>query len=172
MFHKGAIVERGRSAVVRDETTIQPEENFRTSNSIVVFAYATDHVRMDNQNEINAPPARLKLRVVFGDDAMLGPGKADLLELIEELGSIAAAGRAMKMSYKRAWMLVDEMNAAFHDPLVDSTRGGQKGGGARLSETGRAVLLNYRSLEERVTREGSSEIEAIRSLLKDMSGKK
>jgi molybdate transport system regulatory protein len=53
----------------------------------------------------------LRIRIVFGEDAMLGPGKADLLERIRETGSIAAAGRTMSMSYKRAWMLVEEMNA-------------------------------------------------------------
>ena len=81
----------------------------------------------------SAPPAtpRLRLRIVFGDDAMLGPGKADLLEHIRDTGSIAAAGRRMDMSYKRAWMLVEEMNGAFRDPVVSSTRGGAKGGGAR-----------------------------------------
>ena len=60
---------------------------------------------------------QLKLRILF-DDAMLGPGKADLLHLIQQTGSISAAGKSMNMSYKRAWMLVEEMNAAFHEPLV------------------------------------------------------
>src|SRR5690554_2964806 len=105
---------------------------------------------MKNHDASPTPAAILRLRVIFDDNAMLGPGKADLLELIDNLGSIAAAGRAMQMSYKRAWKLVDEMNAAFRDPLVDSTRGGQKGGGARLTETGRFVVQNYRKLEERV----------------------
>ena len=73
---------------------------------------------------------RLRLRIQFGDTAMLGPGKADLLELIRTTGSIAAAGRAMSMSYKRAWLLVEEMNQAFREPLVDSSRGGTRGGGA------------------------------------------
>lgn len=125
---------------------------------------------MTNHDASSAPGAILRLRVIFDDSAMLGPGKADLLELIDDLGSIAAAGRAMKMSYKRAWKLVDEMNAAFRDPLVDSTRGGQKGGGARLTETGRLVVQNYRRLEERIAREGSAEIKAIQKLLKDTTG--
>lgn len=125
---------------------------------------------MENHDTSPAPAAILRLRVIFDDNAMLGPGKADLLELIDDLGSIAAAGRAMKMSYKRAWKLVDEMNAAFRDPLVDSTRGGQKGGGARLTETGRFVVQNYRKLEERIAHEGSAEIKAIQKLLKDTTG--
>ena len=115
---------------------------------------------------------RLRLRVVFGDDAMLGPGKADLLEHIREAGSIAAAGRRMGMSYKRAWTLVEEMNAAFRAPLVDSARGGAKGGGARLTETGQAVLAHYRKLEDAAGAAGSEEIAALEALLKDMSGGK
>ena len=75
-------------------------------------------------------PTRLQLRIYFGEDAMLGPGKAELLERIRDSGSISAAGRDMKMSYKRAWMLVEEMNSAFREPLVDSQRGGPGGGGA------------------------------------------
>src|SRR6056297_3052108 len=85
---------------------------------------------------------RLRIRIVFGENAMLGPGKADLLEGIRDTGSIAAAGRTMSMSYKRAWTLVEEMNKAFRDPLVESTRGGARGGGARLTEAGEAVLAH------------------------------
>ncbi|WP_172300297.1 winged helix-turn-helix domain-containing protein [Pseudoruegeria sp. HB172150] len=110
---------------------------------------------------------RLRLRIVFGSDAMLGPGKADLLEGIRETGSIAAAGRAMSMSYKRAWSLVEEMNAAFSEPLVTSTRGGTKGGGASLTETGEQVVAHYRRLEEIAGEAGGTEIEALRSLLRD-----
>ena len=103
---------------------------------------------------------------------MLGPGKADLLESIRETGSIAAAGRAMSMSYKRAWSLVEEMNAAFRDPLVDSTRGGPAGGGARLTEAGETVLAHYRKLEEITAEAGAHRIRAISAMLKDMSGGK
>ena len=89
---------------------------------------------------------RLRMRVHFGD-AMIGPGKADLLAGIARTGSIAAAGREMGMSYKRAWMLVETLNAMFHAPLVDSTRGGPRGGGAVLTETGAQVLALYRRIE-------------------------
>lgn len=115
---------------------------------------------------------KLRLRLVFGDDAMFGPGKADLLELIDETGSIAAAGRRMKMSYKRAWILVETMNAAFREPLVESARGGVKGGGARLTSVGRTVLERYRRLEARAEWAAMDEIGEIRDLLKDMSGEK
>ena len=117
-------------------------------------------------------PARLQLRIFFGEDAMLGPGKAALLELIRDTGSISAAGREMKMSYKRAWMLVEEMNAAFRDPLVESTRGGPGGGGARVTEAGLAVLGLYRSIVETAARAGAEDILAIRSMLRDIPGQK
>lgn len=99
---------------------------------------------------------------------MLGPGKAELLERIRDTGSIAAAGRGMAMSYKRAWMLVEEMNRAFRDPLVDSTRGGVKGGGARLTPAGEAVLANYRKLEEIMAEAGAARIGLLQSMLRDI----
>lgn len=110
---------------------------------------------------------RLRLRIVFGDDAMLGPGKADLLQHIAETGSIAAAGRAMSMSYKRAWLLVEELNAAFREPLVVPTRGGTRGGGARLTDAGGLVLENYRRLEGRIAEAGAGEIDALRAMVRD-----
>jgi molybdate transport system regulatory protein len=101
---------------------------------------------------------------------MLGPGKADLLERIKETGSIAAAGRRMSMSYKRAWMLVEELNRAFREPLVESSRGGASGGGARLTEAGEAVLANYRKLEEITAEAGAARIGLLRSMLRDSPG--
>lgn len=118
-------------------------------------------------DDAQAPP-RLRIRIVFGEDAMLGPGKIDLLERIRDTGSIAAAGRTMAMSYKRAWSLVEEMNAAFRDPLVESTRGGARGGGARLTEAGGTVLANYRELEEIMAEAGRSRLGVIRSMLRDI----
>jgi len=114
----------------------------------------------------------LRIRIVFGEGVMLGPGKADLLERIRETGSIAAAGRTMSMSYKRAWMLVETMNRAFRDPLVDSTRGGAKGGGARLTEAGETVLANYRKLEEIMAEAGAARIGTLRSMLRDIPEQK
>lgn len=110
--------------------------------------------------------ARLRLRVLFGDDAMLGPGKADLLEAIGAAGSISAAGRAMGMSYKRAWSLVEEMNAAFRAPLVESSRGGAKGGGAALTALGAQVLAAYRGLEEEAATAGAARIAELQGLLR------
>ncbi len=118
-------------------------------------------------------PARLRLRILFGDEAMFGPGKADLLDRIRETGSISAAGRRMGMSYKRAWMLVEEMNAIFVDHLVESARGGAGGGGARLTETGEDVLRRYRAVEAAAAKAGGDDIAALEALLRptDMSGR-
>jgi len=113
---------------------------------------------------------RLSLRIDFGAGAMLGPGKADLLEGIRQTGSIAAAGRRMAMSYKRAWMLVEEMNRAFREPVVESTRGGSRGGGARLTAAGEAVLANYRKLEDILAEAGAARIGVLRSMLRDGAG--
>lgn len=118
----------------------------------------------------NHDPIRLRLRLYFGDQLMLGPGKADLLAGIEKTGSIAAAGRQMSMSYKRAWMLVEEMNGAFQGPLVSSNRGGSGGGGAALTPMGLEVLAQYRSLMAKVADLGGEEIAAISKLLRKEKG--
>ncbi len=89
----------------------------------------------------------LKPRVMLGDVRAMGPGKADLLELIEETGSISAAAKRMKMSYRRAWTLVEAMNGAFRNPLVQASTGGAGGGGARVSESGKEVLALYRRMQ-------------------------
>ena len=120
----------------------------------------------DPETKPDAAPS-LRIRILFGTEAMLGPGKADLLEHIRETGSIAAAGRAMEMSYKRAWMLVEEMNAAFREPLVDSARGGARGGGARLTGTGAEVLAQYRKLEEIMAEAGAARLGVLRAMLRD-----
>lgn len=108
---------------------------------------------------------RLRLRIHFGDEAMFGPGKAELLERIRDAGSISAAGRAMDMSYKRAWGLVEEMNRAFAAPLVESTRGGPKGGGARLTAAGAEVLRRYRSIEEATAEATRGDVAALGAML-------
>lgn len=114
----------------------------------------------------------LRIKVIFGGQLMLGPGKADLLELIRETGSISAAGRAMSMSYKRAWNLVEEMNAAFRDPLVASARGGAQGGGAHLTDAGEAVLAHFRKLQDITAEAGAARINALQEMLKDMAHEK
>lgn len=115
---------------------------------------------------------RLRIRIVFGDREMIGPGKAELLERIDRCGSIAAAGREMGMSYKRAWELVGTLNAMFRDPLVESTRGGPGGGGAVLTQAGREVLDLYRAFEREAAVAGAARLAALRSRLKDIPEEK
>ncbi len=83
---------------------------------------------------------------MLDEEIAFGPGKADLLDAIDSSGSISAAARQMNMSYRRAWLLVDTMNRCFREPLVTSMAGGNQGGGAVLTEAGREVLRNYRTL--------------------------
>ncbi len=103
---------------------------------------------------------------------MIGPGKAELLERIDRTGSIAAAGREMGMSYKRAWMLVGTLNAMFADALVDSTRGGPGVGGAVLTENGRRVLTLYRAVDAAAAEAGADQLAQLRALLRDIPGGK
>lgn len=88
-----------------------------------------------------------RLRLVLDAGVAIGPGKADLLEGIRETGSIAAAGRRMHMSYKRAWYLVDTLNRCFRAPLVTPAKGGRAGGGAVLTPLGEEVLARYRRMQ-------------------------
>ncbi|MBN8181642.1 winged helix-turn-helix domain-containing protein [Roseibium aggregatum] len=111
---------------------------------------------------------RFRIRLVFGPDEMMGPGKAELLERIQRTGSIAAAGREMGMSYKRAWQLVETLNAMFRSPLVERSRGGAKGGGAQITETGLAVLEEYRAIELKARAAGDPHIEKLKTLLSDI----
>src|SRR5487761_2336713 len=97
----------------------------------------------------------LHLRVVLGGEVARGPGKAELLEGIAETGSIAAAGRRMGMSYRRAWMLVEAMNGMFSSPLVDAAKGGAGGGGAVLTAEGTRILAAYRRLEAAAAQAGA-----------------
>ncbi|WP_229413475.1 winged helix-turn-helix domain-containing protein [Massilia violaceinigra] len=89
----------------------------------------------------------VKVRLLQGGEIAMGPGKADLLDAIERTGSISAAARAMGMSYRRAWLLVDVMNRSFGAPLVRSAAGGSQGGGASVTETGLEVLTHYRAMQ-------------------------
>ncbi|MBU0903481.1 MAG: LysR family transcriptional regulator [Gammaproteobacteria bacterium] len=88
----------------------------------------------------------LKIRLHNGADIALGPGKAELLEAIALHGSISAAARALAMSYRRAWLLVETMNRSFRQPLVSTLAGGKHGGGTQLTEMGAQVLQRYRAL--------------------------
>ncbi len=107
----------------------------------------------------------LKIRISSGIDTAMGPGKAELLEAIQEFGSITKAAKKMKMSYRRAWELVNVMNQCFKYPLVITTKGGTRGGGAEVSELGITILQNYRDLETKVSRFANKELNQILSNL-------
>ena len=110
-----------------------------------------------------------RLRIVLEPDIAIGPGKADLLEGIRDTGSIAAAGRRLGMSYKRAWLLVETMNRCFKRPLVEASKGGRAGGGARLTELGEEVLARYRRMETLTADAIEPEMAALRRSLADLA---
>lgn len=90
-----------------------------------------------------------RIRLLIAADTALGPGKVALLEEVARSGSISAAARALGMSYRRAWMLVDSINHSFESPLVATATGGKGGGGARVTELGHEVLRRYREMEDK-----------------------
>lgn len=95
-----------------------------------------------------APVARFRVRITAGDVIAIGPGKIDLLEAIGETGSITAAAKHLGMSYRRAWLLLNELNRALRRPAVDSAKGGLHGGGSEITEAGRELLALYRRIED------------------------
>ena len=111
--------------------------------------------------------AVLTIRVDFGAFGYIGPGKIRLMELISKHGSISAAGKEMGMSYRRAWMLVDEINQIFKLPLVDKQMGGSGGGGARLTMLGRDVVSRYRAIEGAAATATAADLRALKASLPD-----
>ena len=106
-------------------------------------------------------PTRLTVRLDFEAGRRLGAGKIALLEAIEKTGSISAAGRVHAMSYRRAWLLVDELNQLFSEPLVAAHHGGANGGGASLTDEGRRIVALYREAEAKMRAAAGAEIASI-----------
>src|ERR1700751_1112862 len=106
-----------------------------------------------------------RIRILLGSSIAIGPGKAALLQAIGETGSIAAAGRRMGMSYRRAWLLAKTMNACFREPLIEAAKGGVGGGSARLTSLGREVLALYRAMEDHAAAAVVPDMERLRGLL-------
>ena len=113
---------------------------------------------------------RLQLRLYLGPDFWIGPGKADLLELIGQTGSISEAGRRMGMSYKRAWSLVEGLNRSFNAPLVNSERGGAGGGGAVLTAQGQEVLTRFRQIEAAARLGANADMAALMAMRRPANG--
>jgi molybdate transport system regulatory protein len=107
---------------------------------------------------------RLSIRIDFDEEGRLGPGKVALLERIASEGSISAAGRAMNMSYKRAWELVSEINQSFTEPLVTAQTGGRTGGGAVLTPRGEELIRHYRAIERKALSATASHLKALQAI--------
>lgn len=110
----------------------------------------------------------IKIRLPHRHLVAIGPGKADLLEAIAQSGSISAGARAMKMSYKRAWDLVDAMNKSFREPLVETATGGSHGGGAKVTSFGQDVLQRYRAMENKASQSIAEDAASLALLLQPL----
>ena len=99
---------------------------------------------------VEAPNLKIKIQLYCGEEIAMGPGKADLLDAILREGSISAAGRALGMSYRRTWLLVDTMNRCWAEPLVATSPGNARGGGASVTPSGLSVLAHFRALQNRI----------------------
>lgn len=102
--------------------------------------------------------ARLTLRIDLDGAGSIGPGKVRLLELVGEMGSIRSAGNELKMSYARAWKLVQDLNATFGAPVLTATTGGKSGGGAQLTPLGLEIVSAYRAAEQKAAKAAQREM--------------
>jgi molybdate transport system regulatory protein len=109
---------------------------------------------------------RLSIRIDLASGARIGPGKVALLEAIQSTGSISAGARSLGMSYRRAWMLVEEINHALREPAVTAETGGRSGGGAALTPVGKRVVDLYRSIETQARTASGGEFRAIARLVR------
>ena len=106
---------------------------------------------------------QLSIRIDFGPGQRIGPGKIALLEQVAALGSISAGGRALDMSYRRAWELIDDLNAIFGQPVVESRSGGKKGGGATVTALGLNLISRYRAMERAAAAAAGPHLSALTS---------
>ena len=117
----------------------------------------------DQSPGLKAP--RIWLKVDFGARGQIGPGKIALLRTIAEHESISAAAKVMAMSYRRAWLLIDELNQTVGQPVVETQVGGSAGGGARLTEHGRRLIDYYELLHKHAESGGGDELKALAKML-------
>ncbi|MGB3721076.1 MAG: LysR family transcriptional regulator [Hyphomicrobiaceae bacterium] len=115
----------------------------------------------------DARTASLTIRIDFGAFGFLGPGKIQLVELIAKHGSISAAGKEMGMSYRRAWLLVNEINHIFREPLVETQMGGAGGGGAQVTEFGHDVIRRYRAIQQAAAEAADAHVRALVACLSE-----
>ncbi|ASL48036.1 Molybdenum-pterin-binding protein MopA [Burkholderia sp. AD24] len=112
------------------------------------------------------PEVRFRMRIRTGDTVALGPGKVELLEAVREFGSISAAARSLDMSYRRAWLLIDELNRSLKSPATHSEQGGQSGGGCTLTPVGETIIRLYRNVEVEAERSCAKQIAELTRLIR------
>lgn len=142
----------------------ETDPNLPTSSGVV------DALASDSPGNVSlslSPCLKTSLRLMYGGEIALGPGKAELLEAIRDAGSISAAGKGMDMSYRRAWQLVEVMNRCFKGPLVETAKGGSHGGGARLTPLGETVLARYRAMERAAKQVGEAYLGLFDNLFRE-----
>ncbi|MBU0603074.1 MAG: LysR family transcriptional regulator [Gammaproteobacteria bacterium] len=115
-------------------------------------------------SEPSIPLVLVRPRLYIGDRIAIGPGKIDLLRQVADTRSISAAARAMGMTYKRAWLLIDSLNQGFGRPVVEASSGGRGGGGARLTPLGDSLIEAYTRLERALSGTCAAELDALRAL--------
>lgn len=112
----------------------------------------------------SSPSILVRPRIYIGDGISIGPGKIDLLRLVAETRSIAAAARALEIPYKRAWLLIETLNEGFGRPVVEATSGGKGGGGTSLTPLGYQLVECYDALQAKYNAETLPELEVLRAL--------
>jgi len=112
-----------------------------------------------------APELRFRIRITDGDVIAVGPGKIALLEAIDKTGSITAAAKSLDMSYRRAWVLLDELNRSLRQAAVESAKGGAAGGGSVLTDAGRELVTLYRTIESKAMVACRADIRRLMSML-------
>ena len=108
----------------------------------------------------------LSVRIDLDTGARIGPGKIALLKAVGDTGSISAAGRTLDMSYRRAWKLIEELNASFKEPLVTSQTGGKSGGGAQLTTLGKSVIAHYTAIEAKSHKAATRHLSALQATMR------
>jgi molybdate transport system regulatory protein len=129
---------------------------------------ATSYTPHEDAKELANRPAeaRFRMRITKGETIAIGPGKISLLEAVREQGSISAAARSLDMSYRRAWLLIDELNRSLQSPATISEQGGQSGGGCVLTPVGEDIVRLYRDVERIADEACAERIASLMALLK------
>ena len=120
--------------------------------------------RDKSSSEASSSTDRLSIRIDLASGARIGPGKVAVLEEIARSGSISAAGRALHMSYRRTWELVEELNRTLGTPVVETAAGGSGGGGAVLTRAGKAVIERYRAIQMDTASAARKHLQALNRL--------